>query len=219
MAPAGLRQDDLTRFPLQPDTSWRRELPTLVSDDVTLRPLRMSDGAAIISMVASPGVVDYISPGPATLAEARGFIDWTDRARRAGRYICFAMVPREQTSAAGLFEIWPLDPDFGTAEWGFWLGRTHWGTGVFLASASLVADFAFERLGTRRIEGRSAVENGRGNAALRKLGAVAEGRLRQCFECTGGIVRDHILWALLRDDWRRRPLPARVSRSRSRASS
>ena len=70
-------------------------------------------------------------------------------------------------------------------------------------TARLMADFAFTTLGAARIEGRSAVENARGNAALRKLGAEQEGVMRRCFECSGGVVRDHILWALLDDDWRR----------------
>ena len=112
-------------------------------------------------------------------------------------------MPNGLSEVVGLFQIWPLEQSFRTAEWGFALGHPFWGTGLFVESARLVADFAFETLGAARIEGRSATENGRGNAALRKLGAVPEGLLRRCFECTGGVVRDHVLWALLDDDWRR----------------
>ena len=36
-------------------------------------------------------------------------------------------------------------------------------------------DFAFETVGVHRLEARSAVANGRGNGALRKMGAVQEG--------------------------------------------
>ena len=44
----------------------------------------------------------------------------------------------------------------------------------------------------------------RGNAALRKLGAQRECLLRgSSFKCTNRVARDHILWALLDDDWRR----------------
>ena len=199
-----LRHDDLPKFAAQRRADWWAELPELVSREVTLRALGPADAGAIVTTLASPAVEQYISPGPATLDEARGFIDWTHhRARQAGRYICFGIVPNGCMAPVGLFQIWPLEQSFRTAEWGFAIGHPFWGTGLFVESARLVADFAFETLGAARIEGRSATENGRGNGALRKLGAEPEGRLRRCFECTGGVVRDHLLWALLDDDWRR----------------
>ena len=54
----------------------------------------------------------------------------------------------------------------------------------------------------RRLEARSAVENLRGNGALRKLGAVQEGVLRGAFR-KGDRVMDAALWTILADDWRR----------------
>ena len=44
--------------------------------------------------------------------------------------------------------------------------------------------------------------NGRGNGALRKLGAVQEGILRRSFLCNGQYL-DQALWSILEDDWRR----------------
>ena len=41
--------------------------------------------------------------------------------------------------------------------------------------------FAFEAVGVHRLEARAAVRNGRGNGALRKIGAVQEGVLRKSF--------------------------------------
>ncbi|TDI22902.1 MAG: N-acetyltransferase [Acidobacteria bacterium] len=197
------RYGDLPNFAAQRRADWWAEVPVLVSREVTLRALQPADADALVTMLGSPAVEEYLSPGPATLDEARDFIDWTHRTRQAGRYLCFGIVPSGLTELVGLFQIWPLEPSFRTAEWGFALAQPFWGTGLFVESARLVADFAFETLGTTRIEARSAAENGRGNAALRKLGAEPEALLRKCFECTGGVVRDHILWSLLDDDWRR----------------
>ena len=214
------RHDDLPKFASQRRADWWAEPPALVSREVTLRALGPADAGALVTTLASPAVGQYISSGPATLDEARSFIDWTRRAREAGRYICFGIVPNGLTEIVGLFQIWSLEPSFWTAEWEFALGHPFWGSGLFVESARLVADFAFETLGATRIEGRSAVENGRGNAALRKLGAEPEGRLRRSFECAGGVVCDHILWSLLDDDWRRvrptltTPSPARGPRTR-----
>src|SRR5207244_2493833 len=68
---------------------------------------------------------------------------------------------------------------FATAEWGFAIGSTFWGTGVFEDSAEVVLAFAFGFLGVHRLEARAAVVNGRGNGALLKLGAVREAILRR----------------------------------------
>ena len=52
------------------------------------------------------------------------------------------------------------------------------------------------------IEARAAVQNGRGNGALRKIGAVQEGILRKSFLRNGKHL-DQALWAILDDDWYR----------------
>ena len=46
----------------------------------------------------------------------------------------------------------------------------------------------------------SCFENGRGNTALRKLGAVEEGVLRRSVRRNGEYV-DQVLWSLLKEDW------------------
>jgi len=54
-----------------------------------------------------------------------------------------------------------------------------------------------------RLEARAAVRNGRGNGALRKLGATQEGVLRKSFRKNGEYV-DQALWTILDDEWRLR---------------
>ena len=63
-------------------------------------------------------------------------------------------------------------------------------------------DFAFDVIGAHRLEARAAVANGRGNGALRKVGAVQEGVLRKSFLRNGEYL-DQTLWTILNDDWRR----------------
>ena len=70
-----------------------------------------------------------------------------------------------------------------------------------MAAAELVLTFAFDTIGIHRLEARAAVRNGRGNGALRKLGAVQEGVLRRSFLRDGEYL-DQVLWAILESDWR-----------------
>ena len=66
----------------------------------------------------------------------------------------------------------------------------------------MIVTFAFDVLGVHRLEARAAVANGRGNGALRKLGAVREAVLRRSFLCRGDYL-DQSLWTILADEWRR----------------
>jgi ribosomal-protein-alanine N-acetyltransferase len=93
-----------------------------------------------------------------------------------------------------------LEPGFATAEWGFALGAEYWGTGAFVTGARLVLGFAFKTLNVHRMEARAAVENGRGNGALRKLGAVPEARLRGSFLRRGKAL-DQVLWTILASEF------------------
>jgi RimJ/RimL family protein N-acetyltransferase len=179
---------------------FKRPIPPLVGPRVTLREPRLVDAPALLKHLSDPEVHRYIPPGPDSLAGYRRFIRWAQRERRGGRYISWVVCPRGG-EPSGVFQLWAVEPGFGVAEWGFVLGRACWGTGLFVESAHLLIDFAVEMLGTRRLEARAAVDNERGNAALRKLGAVPEGVLRQCFICQGRAV-DHVLWAILADEWR-----------------
>lgn len=184
------------------ETDWRRALPVLLSPGITLRELRMSDAVSLLALLTTEEVTRFISPPPTTIEGFERFIAWTQREREAGRYVCFAIVPDGYDTAVGLFQVRQLEPSFETAEWGFALASEFWGAGLFVAGARLVIDFAFETLGAHRLEARAAVQNGRGNGALRKIGAVQEGVLRKSF-LRGGAYLDQALWAILDDDWYR----------------
>jgi ribosomal-protein-alanine N-acetyltransferase len=187
--------------PWQPVTSdWRCGLPLLAGKRVTLRELRVSDAPSLLAMLTTEEVTRFISPPPTTVEGFERFITWTHRQRANGSYVCFAVVPEGYEEAVGLFQVRQLEPGFGTAEWGFALGSPFWGRGIFPEAARLVVDFVFDTIGTHRLEARAAVANGRGNGALKKLGAVQEGILRKSL-FRHGLYLDQILWTILDEDW------------------
>jgi ribosomal-protein-alanine N-acetyltransferase len=188
-------------------SDWRQKLPVLTGSLVTVRELRLSDAPSLFAMLSTEEVARFISPPPTTVEGFERFIAWTHRERAAGAYVCFAVVPHGMDTAIGIFQVRQLEPGFGTAEWGFALGSPFWGTGIFVDAASRVIQFTFDVLGTHRLEARAAVSNGRGNGALRKIGAVQEGVLRKSFVRNGEYL-DQTLWAILDEDWHRGRTPA-----------
>jgi [ribosomal protein S5]-alanine N-acetyltransferase len=181
-------------------SDWRQALPVLTSETITLRELRASDAPSLLAMLSTEEVSRFISPPPTTVEGFERFIAWTQRERAAGNYICFGIVPHGMEHAIGLFQVRQLEPGFGTAEWGFCMGSEFWGTGIFAEGARQVVNFAFETVGVHRLEARAAVKNGRGNGALRKMGAVQEGVLRKSFLRNGQYL-DQVLWTILDCEW------------------
>jgi RimJ/RimL family protein N-acetyltransferase len=181
-------------------SDWKQALPVLTGSMVTLRELRLSDAPSLLTMLSTQEVARFISPPPTTVEGFERFIAWTHRERAAGNYACFAVVPHGMDTAIGIFQVRQLEPGFGTAEWGFAIGSAFWGTGVFMDGARMVIDFAFETIHTHRLEARAAIQNGRGNGALRKIGAMQEGILRKSFLRDGEYL-DQALWTILRGEW------------------
>ena len=177
-------------------------LPLLTCRRATLRDLRPADAPALVRLLTTEEVTRFISPPPTSVEGFERFVTWANAQRAAGHYMCFAVVPHGGETAAGIIQVRQLEEGFGTAEWGFVLGPAFWGTGLFVEAAELVLAFTFDRVGVHRLEARAAVANGRGNGALRKLGARPDAILRESFS-RGGHRLDQVLWSILDEDWRR----------------
>jgi RimJ/RimL family protein N-acetyltransferase len=171
------------------------------SGKITLRELQPSDAQALWAFVNSSEVTKFLSPPPATVDGFERFIHWTHEQRIVGMQATFAVVVEGFDTPVGLFQLRQLEPDFGTAEWGFAIGSAFWGTGVFRTGAELMMHVAFDVVGVHRLEARACTTNARGNAALKKIGAVQEGVLRRSFQRNGEYL-DQVLWTVLEEDWR-----------------
>ena len=186
--------------PVAVDADWSQALPALRGHRLTLRELVRTDSLSLLSMLSTEEVAKFISPPPTTPQGFEKFIEWTQRERRAGNQVTFGMVPEGCDHAVGLVQVRAISPNFSVAEWGFALGSPFWGSGLFLASARMTLDFAFQHTGANRLEARAVVQNGRGNGALRKLGAVQEGILRGSLLKDGKYL-DQIMWSIVSQDW------------------
>jgi RimJ/RimL family protein N-acetyltransferase len=195
------RASDMATPSTAATSDWRGSLPILGGANFVLRELRAEDAPTLLSMLSTEEVSRFISPPPTTIEGFEQFIAWTHRQRDLGHHVCYGVVPAGMTMAIGLFQLRALEPGFGSCEWGFALGSSFWGTGIFVNGARAVLDFAVDVLNTRRVEARASVANGRGNGALRKIGAVQEGILRRSF-LRDGQYHDQVLWSILAEDWR-----------------
>ena len=181
-------------------SDWRLGLPDLSGDHLTLRELRASDADSLYTELNTPEVRRFMWAPPPNAAAFAQFIEWAHAERSTGKYICYGIVARGEQHASGVFELRQLQPGFWRGELGFVMASRLWGRGVFAEGARLLLDFAFATVKVHRIEARAAVDNARGNAALRKLGAIREGTLKEAFIRDDRYV-DQYLWSLLDTRW------------------
>jgi ribosomal-protein-alanine N-acetyltransferase len=187
--------------PGQGGVDWRQHLPELRGQQVVLRELRVSDAPSLATLLTTDEVARFIWQPPATVFAFEEFIARTGRQRAAGSGAVFAVTLRGFDTAIGIFQIRQTGPGFTSAEWGFAIGSSFWGTGVFEDAAALVLAFAFDTLHVHRLEARAAVRNGRGQGALRKVGAVQEGVLRKSLVRSGQHL-DEALYTIIGEEWR-----------------
>lgn len=181
-------------------TSLQAGLPVLRGEAVRMREAEPRDAADLLRMFEDLYVTRFLPPPPQTVGEFEQFINWSRRQRAAGECACFVVEPDDTGAVSGFFQLRRLDPTFQTAEWGFALASSRWGTGLFHRCADRMLEFAFQQLGVQRMEARVPISNRRAAAALRKLGAIREGRLRRSF-LLGDECLDDAMWAIVVDDW------------------
>ncbi len=84
---------------------------------------------------------------------------------------------------------------------GYWIGQPHARRGHTLEATRLILDFAFGQLGLHRVEAACLPGNDASRGLLEKAGFRHEGFARGYLRIDGAW-RDHVLYALLREDWK-----------------
>jgi len=188
---------DIPSFDVQ---NWRTGLPVLTARLVTLREPAPQDLGPLVDLLSVADATRFGSEDPDTEVAVQRLIERAVRERVLGQSFTYAITTGATRPPVGLIQVRQLDPAFDVAEWECTVAPSVRGTGVFVETVRLVGSFAFGAVGARRLETRVLRQNGRGNTALRKLGAVEEGILRRSIRRNGEYV-DQVLWSLLKEDW------------------
>lgn len=180
--------------------NWRNELPILTARLVTLREPVTQDLGPLVDLLSLADASRFGLDKPVTEMGVQQLIERIARDRAAGLAFTYVITLSTSRSIVGLVQVRQLDPGFEAAEWECTIAPSSRGSGIFIEAARLVGSFSFGSVGAHRIETRVLLQNGRGNGALRKLGAVQEGILRRSLR-RGSEYLDQVLWSLLKEDW------------------
>jgi RimJ/RimL family protein N-acetyltransferase len=112
----------------------------------------------------------------ATYEKAARHVAESIRAWQAGAWYDFAITRVGSPAFLGRVGLDRIRSD-GTANVGYWVRTSQTGQGIATAAVRLLAQFAFEDLGLRRLELLIAVENLASRRVAEKVGATLEGVL------------------------------------------
>ncbi len=177
---------------------WQARLPVLRAQTLTLRELVPSDAPSLARWLRRRDAWQFTERLPECPAGFEWFIGWLDRERRAGRSLCFGIVPLGLRDAVGFVLIRRLDVGFHAGRCAFALGEPFYDIGLLAPAAEVALDYTIRRLRPQRIEVRTW--DARESQVLEALGAVREGVLRGTCHA-GGEPVDATLWSMLRDEW------------------
>ena len=177
-------------------------VPTLMTDRLVLRELRLDDARAVATRAGDRRVARYLiavpSPYPITLATRwiAGRIAWWQQ----GRGVTLAIARREAPDdLLGSVSLRRFVRD-RRAELGYWLGADAWGSGYATEAAGALIDFGFADLVLSRIYAHVLEGNAPSCRVLDKLGMINEGIRRQHVR-KGKKLLDVVLYGMLRDEW------------------
>ena len=181
---------------------WTESPPVLRASILTLRELCPCDAPSLAHWLRCGDTWQFTETLPEGAAAFESFIGRSREERRAGRSVCFAVVPLGLRGAVGLVLVRRLDQGLHAGRCDVALGEPFYGTGLLAAATEVAIDYAFHHIGFHRIEVRSL--DTREGEVLQALGAVREGVLRGVWRAHGEAM-DGTLWAILRDEWTSAP--------------
>lgn len=194
---------------------------TLTDDRVTLRPLRLRDGPAWTAVRRAN--VEWLRrweatpPGGPVGVSTSYAVFWTmvrrqrQQARHGGGLPFAVLYDGELVGQLNIGGI--VRGSLHGCHIGYWIDSRVAGRGIMTTAVAMATDHAFWSVGVHRVEVNIRPENTASRRIVEKLGFREEG-LRQRFLHIDGDWRDHISYALVREEVRG-GLLARWQRSRS----
>lgn len=178
------------------------ELETVNAPRVALTQLQNSDADTIFMIYSDPEAMRYWSTVAMTdRAEAEALIESIHRLFAERSLLQWGVVRRSDARLIGTVTLASLDARNMRADLGFMLSRDCWGQGYMREALVALLNYAFDKLGLKRLEADVDPLNAASLGLLQRLGFQREGLLRERWRVGDGI-QDSVILGLLSREWR-----------------
>jgi len=181
---------------LSPDLKLETEMvmlrPLLITDVQHLMHYALNEPEiwqySLISGAGEIGLINYINAAVENYTQLKEFP--------------FIVFNKHINAFAGSTRFYDIQFEQLTLQLGYtWYGKLHQGSGINTHCKYVLLQYAFETMLMERVEFRADANNARSVKAMKKIGCVEEGILRNNTYKADGGRRDSIVLSILRNEW------------------
>jgi RimJ/RimL family protein N-acetyltransferase len=175
----------------------------LENEIVRLRPLEVSDFDLLLEYsINEPDIWSFNSNGANGAEKLEKYIANAIKQREDGKEYPFIVFDKISGKYVGSTRFYSIFLEVKTIEIGYtWYGKKHQGTGINKNCKYLLLEFAFEKLQMERVAFAANSKNERSINAMKSIGCVVEGVLRNCSTDANGERIDAVKLSIIKNEW------------------
>ena len=181
---------------------WKTPI-TLEGRSVRLEPLTETHVPALAVVGCDDRIWQFMVYGQIRIeGDMRKWVCNLLKGQAAGTDLPFAVIHLASGRVAGATRYMEIRPAHRSLEiGGTWYGLEFQHTIVNTESKYLLLRYAFETLGTIRIQFKADVRNERSWRAIKRIGGKREGILRNHYILPDGVIRDSVIYSVIESEW------------------
>ena len=177
------------------------DLPTLETERLVLRRMRLEDASDLFEYASDPEVSLYTTWYPhQSIDDSREFLTRILSLYENTQLADWGIVHKADAKFIGTCGFADWSPYHSRAEIGYAMSRKYWGQGLMTEAARRVIDFGFENMQLNRVDARCMIENIGSARVMEKSGMTYEGILREHMYAKGRY-DDLKIYSILRREW------------------
>ena len=175
----------------------------LENEKITVRPLKLSDFDLLLEFSTKESDIwSFNALGPDSAENLKRYIETALNNRKLKTDYPFIVIDKIKNKAIGSTRFYAINPTNKTLELGYtWYGKDYQGTYVNKNCKYLLLEFAFEQLNMERVGFRANNLNKRSVSAMKSIGCIEEGVLRNFSTDANGNRIDAIVLSILKNEW------------------
>lgn len=180
-----------------------RDQPVLENERVLLRAIKENDFDNLLPFsLNEPEIWTYGLVTAAGKANLRKYIDTAVKNMNDKKEYPFIVFDKRTNLYAGSTRFYDIQQSWFTTQLGYtWYGKEFQRTGLNRHCKLLLLTYVFEQWGMERLEFRADAKNAKSIAAMKAIGCVEEGILRNHMPTADGGRRDSIIFSIQKTEW------------------
>jgi N-acetyltransferase len=180
-----------------------RDQPVLENERVLLRAIKENDFDSLLPFsLNEPEIWTYGLVTASGKDNLRKYIDTAVKNMNEKKEYPFIVFDKKTNAYAGSTRFYDIQQLWFTTQLGYtWYGKEFQRTGLNRHCKLLLLTYLFEKWGMERLEFRADAKNAKSIAAMKAIGCVEEGILRNHMPTADGGRRDSIIFSILKTEW------------------